>query len=47
MYWQAWTNGIQENGVVAEYGRNSIVSLAAFYSVTDNVNHIARRAIVT
>jgi Kelch motif len=40
VYWRAWTEGIEENGVIAKYGRNSIASLASFFSVPDNVNHI-------
>jgi hypothetical protein len=40
VYWRASTVGIEASSVVAKFSPSSIVSLAAFYSVSDNVNHI-------
>jgi hypothetical protein len=40
VYWKATTVGIEAHSTVAKFSPNSIVSLAAFYSVSDNINHI-------
>jgi hypothetical protein len=40
VYWKELTVGIEAHSVVTKFSPNSIVSLAAFYSVSDNVNHI-------
>jgi hypothetical protein len=40
VYWKALTVGIEAHSTVAKFNSNSIVSLAGFYSVSDNVNHI-------
>jgi hypothetical protein len=40
VYWKELTVGIEAYSTVAKFDPNSIVSLAAFYSVTDNVDHI-------
>jgi hypothetical protein len=40
VYWKALTVGIEAHSTVAKFNPNSIVSVAAFYSVSDNVNHI-------
>jgi hypothetical protein len=40
VYWKSSTVGIEANSVVAKLSDHSIVGLAAFYSVSDNINHI-------
>jgi hypothetical protein len=40
VYWKELTVGIEAHSTVAKFSPNSIVSLAAFYSVSDNINHI-------
>jgi len=40
VYWKAATVGIEAHSVVAEFGQNQIASLAAFYSASDQIEHI-------
>jgi hypothetical protein len=40
VYWKELTVGIEAHSTVTKFNSNSIVSLAGFYSVSDNVNHI-------
>ena len=40
VYWKALTVGIEAHSTVAKFSQNSIVSIAAFFSVSDKVNHI-------
>ncbi len=40
VYWHPWSVGIEAHSVVANFSPNSILSVAAFYSVTDHVDHI-------
>jgi Common central domain of tyrosinase len=40
VYWKPSTVGVEANSVVAKLTANSIVGVSAFYSVSDNINHI-------
>jgi len=40
LYWKPFTVGVEANSVVAKLTENSIVGVSAFYSVSDNINHI-------
>ncbi len=40
VYWKPATVGIEAHSVVAQFGPNSISGLTAFYSATDQVEHI-------
>ena len=40
VYWKAATVGIEAHSIVAEFGPNQIASLAAFYSTSDQLEHI-------
>lgn len=40
VYWKATTVGIEAHSIVAQLSANSIVSLAGFYSASDQVEHI-------
>ena len=40
VYWKTSTVGIEAHSIVAAFGPRSIVSVAAFYSESDKVNHI-------
>ncbi len=40
VYWKALTVGIEAHSIVAQFGANSIAGLAAFYSATDQIEHI-------
>jgi hypothetical protein len=40
VYWKALTVGIEAHSVVAQFGANSIAGLAAFYSASDQIEHI-------
>jgi hypothetical protein len=40
VYWKPFTVGVEVNSVVAKLTANSIVGVSAFYSVSDNINHI-------
>jgi hypothetical protein len=40
VYWKATTVGIEAHSTVTQFSANSIVSLAGFYSVSDQVEHI-------
>jgi hypothetical protein len=40
VYWKDDTVGIEAQTTVVNFGESNIVGLAAFYSVSDNVNHI-------
>jgi hypothetical protein len=40
VYWKSSTVGIEANSVVAKLSEHSIVGVAAFYSVSDHINHI-------
>ena len=40
VYWRAATVGIEAHSTVTHFGENSIVSLAGFYSASDQIEHI-------
>jgi hypothetical protein len=40
VYWKALTVGIEAHSIVAQFGANSIAGLSAFYSATDQIEHI-------
>jgi hypothetical protein len=40
VYWKALTVGIEAHSVVAQYAAGSIVSVAGFYSLADQVEHV-------
>ena len=40
VYWKATTVGIEAHGTVTQFSANSIVSLAGFYSASDQIEHI-------
>jgi hypothetical protein len=40
VYWRATTVGIEANSTVAQFSAGSVVSVAGFYSASDQIEHL-------